>query len=85
MRLAGKLGLPMRREDEMTTDHRNEAERLLNTAMDHIAGTHEQPLDPRAWEHLLIYCPLEILEAAYVKKAQRTEPSPAEQRTPAHG
>jgi hypothetical protein len=52
-------------------DNRNETERLLNAAMDHIAGTHEQPFDPRAWEHLLIYCPIEILEAAYVRKAQR--------------
>lgn len=52
-------------------DARKETERLLNAAMDHIAGTLEQPADPRAWHHLLIYCPLEILEAAYVKKAQR--------------
>jgi hypothetical protein len=52
-------------------DARNEAERLLNAAMDHIAGTLEQPIDPRAWQHLLIYCPLDVLEAAYVRKAQR--------------
>lgn len=38
-------------------DNRNETERLLNAAMDHIAGTLEQPADPRAWDHLLIYAP----------------------------
>jgi len=43
-------------------DRRNEAERLLNAAMDHIAGTLEQPADQRAWDHLLIYCPREALE-----------------------
>ena len=46
----------------MTIDRRNEAERLLNAAMDHIAGTHEQPGDMRAWDHLLVYCPREALE-----------------------
>lgn len=50
---------------------RNQSEYLLNAAMDHIAGTLEQPIDSRAWDHLLIYCPLEILEVAYVKKSQR--------------
>lgn len=45
-----------------TVDARNEAERLLNAAMDHIAGTLEQPTDPRAWDHLLIYCPRDALE-----------------------
>lgn len=43
-------------------DNRNRAERLLNEAMDHIAGTLEQPTDLRAWDHLLIYCPREALE-----------------------
>jgi hypothetical protein len=52
------------------TDTRNQSERLLNDAMDHIASTLEQPTDNRAWHHLLIYCPLEILEAAYVRKAR---------------
>jgi hypothetical protein len=47
-------------------DNRNESERFLNAAMDHIAGTLEQPTDQRAWMHLLIYCPYDILEAAYV-------------------
>ena len=60
---------------------RNQTERLLNAAMDHIAGTLEQPTDPRAWDHLLIYCPLEILEAAYVRKAQRADPHPPAGRT----
>lgn len=54
-------------------DNRNQTERLLNSAMDHIAGSLEQPTDTRAWDHLLIYCPLEILEAAYVRKAQRDQ------------
>jgi hypothetical protein len=49
-----------------TVDARNEAEKLLNAAMDHIAGTLEQPTDRRAWMHLLIYCPYDILEAAYI-------------------
>jgi hypothetical protein len=40
----------------------NEAERLLNAATDHIAATHEQPNDLRAWHHLLIYCPRHIIE-----------------------
>ena len=44
------------------TDRRNETERLLNSAMDHIADTLEQPTDPRAWDHLLIYCPRDALE-----------------------
>lgn len=35
----------------------NETERLLWAAIDHIAGTHEQPADPRAWDYLLIYAP----------------------------
>lgn len=39
------------------THNRNQTERLLNEAMDHIAGTLEQPSDPRAWDHLLIYAP----------------------------
>lgn len=43
-------------------DRRNQTERLLNAAMDHIAGTLEQPADQRAWDHLLIYCPREALE-----------------------
>lgn len=43
-------------------DNRNQAERLLNEAMDHIAGTGEQPGDIRAWSYLLIYCPREVLE-----------------------
>lgn len=55
-----------------TVDVRNESERLLNAAMDHIAGTLEQPTDTRAWGHLLVYCPLDVLEAAYVRKAQRS-------------
>lgn len=38
-------------------DERNQAERLLNAAMDHICDTHEQPTDPRAWDHLLVYAP----------------------------
>lgn len=56
---------------KLIVDNRNETDRLLNAAMDHIAGTLEQPADQRAWDHLLIYCPLDRLEAAYVRKAQR--------------
>ncbi len=43
-------------------------EKLSNEMMDladHLGNVLEQP-DPRAWEHLLVYCPFEILEAAYV-------------------
>lgn len=39
------------------TDVRNQSERLLNAAMDHICDTHEQPSDLRAWDHLLVYAP----------------------------
>lgn len=42
--------------------NRNFTEKLLNDAVDHIAGTHEQPTDPRAWDQLLIYCPRDALE-----------------------
>jgi hypothetical protein len=45
------------------SDNRNQTERLLNEAMDHIAGTGEQPSDPRAWSHLLIYAPDEAVAA----------------------
>jgi hypothetical protein len=45
----------------MSKDPRNEAERLLNAVSDHIAGTLEQPSDPRAWDTLLIYCPREAV------------------------
>jgi hypothetical protein len=45
-----------------TVDARKETERLLNAAADHIAGTLEQPSDPRAWDQLLIYCPREAIE-----------------------
>lgn len=71
--VAAEEGLAIFERAKATVDKRNEAERLLNAAMDHIAGTHEQPADQRAWDHLLIYCPLEILEAAYVRKASRHE------------
>lgn len=39
----------------------NSAERLLNDAADYIAATLEQPADTRAWTHLLIYCPKELI------------------------
>jgi hypothetical protein len=41
---------------------RNVTEILLNKVMDHIGETLEQPTDPRAWDHLLVYCPREALE-----------------------
>lgn len=47
----------------MVHDPRNQAERLLNEAMDYIAATGEQPGDARAWSHLLIYCPPEVIAA----------------------
>jgi hypothetical protein len=50
-------------------------ERLSREMMDladHLADVLEQP-DPRAWDHLLIYCPLDRLEAAYVRKSQMDE------------
>jgi hypothetical protein len=42
--------------------YRNVTEILLNKAMDHIGETLEQPTDPRAWDHLLVYCPIEAIE-----------------------
>lgn len=68
---AGRKGRAAFERAKSIVDNRNETERLLNAAMDHIAGTLEQPADSRAWDHLLIYCPLDRLEAAYVRKAQR--------------
>lgn len=52
---------------------RNETERLLNAAMDHIANTHTQPTDPRAWDHLLIYCPREAIERRLESIRQRED------------
>ena len=57
----------------MSYDPRNETEKLLNDVMDHIAGTHEQPRDMRAWEHLLIYCPREIIERRWKQLNQDGE------------
>lgn len=54
-----------------------QAEKLLTDAADFMASNLPKP-DPRAWDHLLIYCPLEILEAAYVRKSQRIDPSVSE-------
>lgn len=34
----------------------------LNEAADLIGSCCEQPADPSAWEHLLVYCPRELLE-----------------------
>lgn len=62
-----------------TVDARKETERLLWAVIDHIANTLEQPTDSRAWDHLLIYCPLDRLEAAYVRKSQRRPPIPSQQ------
>lgn len=53
-------------------DNRNTTEKLLNAAMDHIAGTLEQPTDIRAWDFLLIYCPVEVIERRYAKLLKRT-------------
>jgi hypothetical protein len=43
----------------------------LNEASDLIAGTLEQPADPRAWEVLLIYCPKDLLEKRLRRIAER--------------
>jgi hypothetical protein len=50
------------------TDTRNETERLLNAAMDHIADTLEQSTDPRAWDHLLIYAPTAAIFNALARR-----------------
>lgn len=44
------------------------AEQLLNDTMDHIAGTLAQPADVRAWDHLLVYAPLDVLRRAVAFK-----------------
>ena len=36
-------------------------EQLMNELVDQMARTLEQPSDPRAWQHLLIYAPIEVL------------------------
>lgn len=49
----------------MMTHHRNytrQVERKLNEAADLLAATLDQPADPRAWDHLLIYAPRDALE-----------------------
>ena len=56
----------MTRDEEQDT--RNKTERLLNAATDHIGDTHEQPTDPRAWDHLLAYCPAGVLFNRLVSK-----------------
>lgn len=50
---------------------RNVTEILLNRAMDHIGETLEQPTDPRAWDHLLLYCPKDALERRLEAMRQR--------------
>jgi hypothetical protein len=52
---------------------RNATEILLNKAMDHIGETLEQPTNPQAWGHLLVYCPREILEQALASKTSAPE------------
>lgn len=44
----------------MTNDSRKLANEMMDLA-DHFADILEQP-DPRAWDHLLIYCPRDALE-----------------------
>lgn len=69
---AGREGRAALAKASATVDARKETERLMWLVIDHIAGSLQQPADSRAWEHLLIYCPLSVLEAAYVQKAQRS-------------
>jgi hypothetical protein len=45
-----------------------EAERLLNDAMDYFASELPPRVDPRAWQHLLIYAPTSVLVRALVKR-----------------
>jgi hypothetical protein len=45
------------------TPHAKKIEDAMGEAMDLMAATGEQPTDPRAWSHLLIYCPEEIIAA----------------------
>lgn len=59
---AGREGRAALKRAVTIVDNRNKTEQLLNAAIDHIAGTLEQPTDQRAWDHLLIYCPREALE-----------------------
>lgn len=42
----------------------NRTEQLMNEVADHMAVTMEQPGDPQAWQRLLIYAPIEVLEQA---------------------
>ena len=53
-------------------DQREKLSREMMDLADRLGDVLEQP-DSRAWDHLLIYCPLDRLEAAYVKKAQRAD------------
>lgn len=72
LRRAGEEGCAIFERACAIVDKRNETERLLNTAMDHIAGTLEQPSDSRAWDHLLIYCPHERLEAELKRRSEKS-------------
>ncbi len=58
-------------------DSCNQTERLLNDAMNHIAGTLEQPTDPRAWDHLLIYAPPGAIFNRLVKSLRYDGPDTA--------
>jgi hypothetical protein len=45
----------------MMIDAKKLADEMMDLA-DHFASTLEQPNDPRAWDHLLIYAPRDALE-----------------------
>jgi hypothetical protein len=44
------------------------AEHLLNEAMDYFASELPKSVDPRAWQHLLIYAPTRVLIRALVMR-----------------
>ena len=48
-----------------------EVERKLMEAADLIAATLDQPADPRAWDHLLVYCPRDAIERRLQNLEQR--------------
>lgn len=46
----------------LTGAYSKEIERKMMEVADMLAATLDQPADMRAWEHLLVYCPHDILD-----------------------
>jgi len=46
----------------LTGAYSKDIERKMMEVADMMAATLDQPADLRAWEHLLVYCPRDILE-----------------------